>query len=123
MRPVGIALAGIMLAGCTASAAPTSGAKDAALLTDAAYGAKLTVPFTATQPWTLGYSYDCTNFGAAGTFIVTVEQESVEQESVPVGVPVREVGPKGQDETSFDGAGTYRLLVSSPCSWAVDVEQ
>ncbi|HVS78886.1 MAG TPA: hypothetical protein VHD84_01190 [Candidatus Saccharimonadales bacterium] len=82
-------------------------------------GTKQTRLFTAANSWDLHWSYDCSNFGGQGNFIVSVYDKS--------GSPslensdVNQLGGSGSDVQHYYQGGTFYLSINSECSWKVKV--
>lgn len=81
-------------------------------------GQGATAPFSAPAHWILSYHYDCSAFGMAGNFAVTLEQGSM-----PVAVPVNEMGMSGTKTTDVYTSGSgLHLDINSECDWTVSAE-
>jgi hypothetical protein len=81
-------------------------------------GIKSSQPFTASDSWTLAYTFDCTSFGFSGNFQVYVyEGESLRQ------IAVNELGKQGSSSTTVYATGGLHLQMNSECSWHVRVTQ
>ena len=77
-------------------------------------GLKQTQTFTVTSDWAVHYSYNCSNFGQAGNFIV--------YEDYPNGdVLTSELAKSGSDTTYEHDGGKHSLEISSECSWSIRV--
>lgn len=83
-------------------------------------GTKQTQKFTAAGDWDLNWSYDCSNFGNQGNFIVTVYNSdgSVSFENTEV----NQLGSSGSDVQHYHKSGTYYLAIDSECNWTVNVK-
>lgn len=95
--------------------APATSAAPAApetLLALSGSGIKNTAQFTTGDSWTLTYTYDCSNFGDTGNFIVTDE----------TGMPlVNELQAKGSGSSPQYSSGIHHLSINSECKWTVKV--
>jgi hypothetical protein len=77
-------------------------------------GIKNSPKFTTGDDWTIKYSYDCSDFGYKGNFIITISDD--------FGDGVNELGKSGKDSQPVYGqSGTHYLSVNSECSWSVSV--
>jgi hypothetical protein len=82
-------------------------------------GSKTTQHFVAPSPrWTLGWAYDCTGQGAAGSFKVTILDAN--------GTPspdggVDQQGAKGSSVAAYTSTGERYLSVQTTCLWAIRV--
>jgi hypothetical protein len=94
-------------------APPATQAAAVTLVDEQGSGIKKTKEFTATDAWTLSYSYDCSGFGSQGNFIVSVADHS----GTPVDLPVNELGAKGSSSSQVYSTGVLHLEVNSECSW------
>jgi hypothetical protein len=74
-------------------------------------GIKNLKSFTATDDWTLHYTYNCKAFGGSGNFIVTDEGDNFN-------ILANELGKAGKDTTQ-GSAGLVKLSVNSECSWTL----
>jgi len=76
--------------------------------------------FTAPSAWTLSWSYDCSNAGAAGTFVIGLLGPS--NPGPPDALPA-EFGVSGSSSGTdyFYGAGTFSFTVFSDCTWTIAV--
>jgi len=80
-------------------------------------GIKNTPQFTVSDTWELEYSYDCSDDGGSGNFIVDEDGGSDLN-----GAGVNELGAGGSSSTMVYGdAGTHYLSINSECSWTVKV--
>lgn len=82
-------------------------------------GTKTTQKFTAKGDWDLAYTYDCSNFGQQGNFIVMVYGDDNNMSLSNEGVNL--LGMKGHDVTHEHHGGTYYLSVNSECGWTLKV--
>lgn len=80
-------------------------------------GTKSTQKFTAASDWDLNWSYDCSNFGTQGNFMVQITNGdgsySYDNQAV------NQLGAKGTDVEHYHKGGTFYLQISSECSWQV----
>jgi hypothetical protein len=82
-------------------------------------GSKPTQHFVAPGPrWTLGWAYDCTGVGGAGSFKVTILNAN--------GTPspdggVDQQGTKGSSVAAYTSTGERYLSVQTTCLWAIRV--
>jgi hypothetical protein len=105
----------------TAAAPPTTAAAPRTVLLDIKRdsGSKTTQHFVAPSPrWTLGWAYDCTGQGAAGSFKVTILDAN--------GTPspdggVDQQGAKGSSVAAYTSTGERYLSVQTTCLWAIRV--
>jgi len=72
-------------------------------------------PFTVAATWSLTYTFNCTNFGQSGNFIV--------YEDYPNGDSLTNALALKGAETTYrtDDAGEHTLLVSTECDWTIKV--
>jgi hypothetical protein len=102
--------------------APTAKAQaqPQALLTLAGSGTKQTQTFTAAGEWDLNWTYDCSQAGGNGNFIVTVYNAdgSVSFENTPV----NQMGASGTDVQHYHTGGKFYLDINSECSWTVNAK-
>lgn len=95
------------------SAAPTV-AKTVATFSGS--GIQNTAPFTVTSTWRLDYSFDCSNFGQSGNFIV------MEDGTLTGAMSVDELAlTKTGSSYAYDDAGKHHIEVDSECSWTLKV--
>ena len=81
-------------------------------------GISNTAMFTTPSEWTLTYNFDCTAFGYAGNFIVSVYDGG----SSYVDTPVNGLAMKGTDTVYMHNlSGPYYLSINSECNWHVTV--
>jgi hypothetical protein len=106
---------GIQLTG-SASAAPATAAAPKQLLKVSGDGAKNTATFATGAEWTLTYTYDCSDFGYSGNFIVS----EYGADGSPTSVLVNTTGTKGSDTVPVHAdSGTHYLELNSECTWTV----
>ncbi|HUZ70509.1 MAG TPA: hypothetical protein VND54_10325 [Candidatus Saccharimonadales bacterium] len=81
-------------------------------------GIKQTQDFAVPAEWTLNYAYDCSNFGSAGNFIVSIYNSDGSPDFNDTGV--NELGKRGSGSTAnHNDAGTIYLSIDSECNWTV----
>jgi hypothetical protein len=85
------------------------------VLTESGNGIKTTAKFHVGGDWDLHYTYDCSNFGLKGNFIVTTGGTDF---PLPL---ANELGMKGSEVTHQHDGGTLYLDINSECSWTVKV--
>jgi hypothetical protein len=78
-------------------------------------GIKRSKRFTAAGDWIIQWSYDCSDFGYKGNFIVTVEGDTFD-------VAVNELGKKGKGTQNEYDTGRMFLEINSECDWHVVVK-
>ena len=74
--------------------------------------------FSVGGKWTMAWSYDCTAYGSAGNFAVSINQ--------PAGDGALDVGPNelgmgGSGTDSYSDTGTFSLDVLSECAWSITI--
>jgi hypothetical protein len=80
-------------------------------------GGGYTAIFTARSDWSISYTYDCSNMGRPGEFMV-FEQGGPRNGAMPVMV----LGRKGAAVYFEHGdAGRHYLAIESLCSWTIGV--
>jgi hypothetical protein len=79
-------------------------------------GMKSTQRFTVPDEWALVWSYDCSNFGQSGNFMV--DAKGSESGLQPI---ANELGPRGHDISYLHSGGSIYLEVNSECDWRVRV--
>jgi hypothetical protein len=101
-----------------ATAEPSKAATPVVLLDTSGSGAQTTAKFTTgTDDWDLAYTYDCTQFGGTGNFIVDIYQSD--------GTPsfdnngANELGAGAIRLQHFHTGGTFYLTINSECTWHV----
>lgn len=90
------------------------------LLNLSGQGTKQTQKFTTSSDWTLTYSYDCSNFGTQGNFMVDIYNDDGSLDANDTSV--NQLGMNGSDTEYYYDAGTYYLSVNSECSWRITVK-
>jgi hypothetical protein len=88
------------------------------LLSLSGSGTKSTQVIMVPSEWSLGWSYDCSNFGMQGNFIVSIYNADGSPAS-PGGV--NQLGVRGSDTEYFHEGGNIYLEINSECRWAVKV--
>ncbi len=80
-------------------------------------GTKQTQVFAAASDWDLAWTYNCSNFGDQGNFVVEVMNRdtspSFENQSV------NQLGSKGSDVQHYHKGGSFYLSINSECNWTV----
>ncbi len=99
---------------------PVVAAAPQTLLDVSGSGTKTTQSFTAAGDWTLGYSYNCSNFGDQGNFQVYVYNSDGSMSFDNAGV--NELGKSGSDTEYYHKGGSYYLEMNSECNWHVVVK-
>jgi hypothetical protein len=82
-------------------------------------GTKSTEAFPVTGDWDLKWSYDCSNWGASGNFIVAIKEAG----GMPSGDNDIEQLSAGGDsiEHYHNGTGKRYLEITSECRWSLEV--
>ena len=77
-----------------------------------------TPQFSQTGNWTMAWSYNCSSFGSAGNFSVTVNQPSgdLTEDNGP-----NELGLSGSGTDYYTDTGAFSLSVISECDWSITV--
>lgn len=83
-------------------------------------GSKSTAKFTAAGDWDLNWSYNCSNFGQQGNFIVSIYEGDGTMSFSNSGV--NQLGKSGADVEHYHNAGTFYLTVNSECKWKIQVK-
>jgi hypothetical protein len=83
-------------------------------------GTKTTQKFTAGGDWDLNWSYDCSNFGYQGNFIVMIYDGNGSLSFSNTGI--NQLGMSDSGVEHYHNRGTYYLVVNSTCSWKVQVK-
>ena len=119
---IGMALCGALLAAC---GQPHSGKVSSSgsprtpivLLDVAASGVKTTKRFATDPDWDLQWSYDCSNFGSQGNFILFVMNgdgtPSLENEGL------NQLGQRQAATIHYRKGGTFFFKITSECNWHV----
>jgi hypothetical protein len=105
----------------TSSAKSDSGTKaGTVLLSLTGSGTKQTQKFTTgSDDWDVAYTYDCSNFGGTGNFILTPTGEDGAPSFTNTGI--NDLGAGKSDVTHYHHGGTYFLDINSECKWTVKV--
>ena len=77
-------------------------------------GSHSTEAITVNNEWELDWSYDCSNFGGSGNFIVDVKGDVD-------GLGVNQLGSGDSGTEYFHQGGNIYLEINSECSWTVKV--
>ena len=82
-------------------------------------GSKKTEVFTVGTPWSMGYSYDCTDSATQGVFQAAVYESdgTISTDNQPINV----MGKGGEDIATFYAGGTYYLTINTTCKWKITV--
>lgn len=98
--------------------APAAQAAPAAATTVATFsgsGIQNTAAFTVTPTWRLDYSFDCSNFGQSGNFLIL-------EDGSYGAMDVNELAfTKSGTSYAYNDAGKHYIEVDSECSWSVKV--
>ncbi len=111
-------LAGLLLVvGISVTAVATPAGADTATYTSSQVGTSGNTPsFSQSGPWTLSWTYDCSNFGNPGNFIVNVNNSSAGDQGV------NEAGNGGSGTDYYYDSGTFSFAVDSECDWTLTVD-
>ncbi len=82
-------------------------------------GTKSTQTFTVEKSWLLQWSYDCSNFGDSGSFMVAIKNSDG---SPSDNEDVSQSGTSGADIEYYHTGGSYYLEVDSECKWHIAVQ-
>ena len=97
-----------------ASTAPAAVART--VTTFSGSGTESTAPFTVTANWAVAYSFDCSDFGYKGNFII------MEDGSFTGAMDVNVLALKKSGSSyAYNDAGAHYLKVTTECSWTVKV--
>jgi len=114
------ALPAIPTVAVSQAAAPASSAAAKAVAktvaTFSGSGTQSTAPFTVSANWAVAYSFDCSNFGYKGNFII-MEDGSF---SGAMDVNVLDIKKSGTSY-AYGDAGTHYLKVTTECAWTIKV--
>ena len=83
-------------------------------------GSKSTAKFTAASDWDLNWSYDCSNFGEQGNFIVSIYNGDSTMSFENTGV--NQLGKSDASVEHYHTGGTFYLTVNSECKWKIQVK-
>ena len=97
------------------SASPSKPPAAHTVATYSGSGIENTPQFSVTATWKLDYSFDCSDFGYKGNFIV-MEDGSFGAMSVN-GLAISKSG----SSYAYNDAGTHYLEINSECSWTVKI--
>ncbi|MBB4931402.1 hypothetical protein F4561_002222 [Lipingzhangella halophila] len=120
MRIPALAAAVFALAGCATNVEDTrdAPAEPTTVLELQGSGNKNSEKFTVSDSWRLDYTYDCSELGIKGNFVVEVDYGD-DFGPMPV---VNELGSEGEDSTpQHEGGDEVHLAVMSTCDWTVEV--
>jgi hypothetical protein len=70
--------------------------------------------FSMSGPWTMAWTFNCSNYGHAGNFIVSVKQS-------PTDIGPNELSISGTGTDYFYDTGTFSLEILSECRWSITV--
>lgn len=87
-------------------------------LTLSGSGSKSTRTITVPSEWSLGWRYDCSNFGQQGNFVVSVYNSDGSPSSAST---VNQLGSRGSDTDFYHTGGSVYLVINSECRWAIRV--
>ena len=74
--------------------------------------------FGQSGPWLMSWSYDCSNYGTAGNFIVSINQPPGD---LAFDIGPNEEGTAGTGTDYYYDSGTFQLSVVSECDWTISV--
>jgi hypothetical protein len=77
-----------------------------------------TPSFTMSTPWTLDWSYSCSDYAQGGSFSLTLEQAAGGQ---PVSPGVASTGERGGGYVTETETGNFTISVTSACSWSLEM--
>jgi hypothetical protein len=73
-----------------------------------------TAQFTVAGPWTIAWTYDCSNaYGGSGVFGISYQGN--------LNIGPNESGTSGSGTDYYTDAGTFSLLVNSECNWTATI--
>lgn len=105
----------LLTGGLSVTVFATPAFADTATYTSGAIGTSGSTPsFSQAGPWTMAWSYDCTAFGSAGNFIVSVNNSLSDNGT-------NELGTGGSGTDYYYDTGTFNLSVISECNWTITV--
>ena len=94
-------------------------AADTATFTSGAIGSSGNTPaFNQSGPWSMAWSYDCSSFGSAGNFSVSINQPG---NDLSEDIGPNELGNGGSGTDFYYDTGTFSLAVNSECDWSITV--
>lgn len=82
-------------------------------------GIRSTPTFTVGNPWAINWTYDCSDFGLRGNFIITISNGDGSLDYQDFGT--NQLGMQGSGQDVYHHAGTFYLQVNSECSWTISV--
>jgi hypothetical protein len=94
------------------NAKPAAPPKPHVLIDVEGSGIKTTQRFVAPDEWALAWTYDCSNFGSSGNFVISVEGDSTD-------VAANQLGQSGHDVSYEHSGGNVYLEINSECAWHV----
>ncbi len=97
-----------------ASTAPAAVART--VTTFSGSGTESTAPFTVTANWAVAYSFDCSDFGYKGNFIIM--EDGTFTGAMDVNVLALK---KSGTSYAYGDAGTHYLKMTTECAWTVKV--
>jgi len=100
-----------------ATPTPTPPATPQVLFSASGSGTKSTQTFTVPKSWQLDWSYDCSNFGSQGNFVVSVY--NADGSPSYNNTTVNQLGKSGSDTEYYHTGGTFYFEINSECSWTV----
>ncbi len=113
------ALPTLPTAAVSQAAAPSASAAAAKAVTVATFsgsGTQSTATFTVSANWAVAYSFDCSDFGYKGNFII------MEDGSFTGALDVNVLAMKKSGTSyAYGDAGTHYLKVDTECAWTVKV--
>jgi hypothetical protein len=114
-------VASLCVAGSAVGVVPLSApaGADTATFSSAQIGMSGSTPtFDQTGPWTLSWTYNCSNLGSEGTFSAEVDQPA---SSLNFDAGPDELGVSGSGTDHYYDTGAFNLEVDSDCSWTITV--
>jgi hypothetical protein len=73
-----------------------------------------TATFSQGGPWTMAWSYNCSNYGSPGNFVVTVNNSASD-------LGANELGTGGSGTDYYYDTGSFSLSIISECDWSITV--
>jgi hypothetical protein len=89
------------------------------LLSESGNGGAQTQTFDATNNWWITYTFDCTDFGQAGNFIININNSNG---SLNYDSGANDLELTGGNTDYYSDAGNHYLQINSECNWTVQVE-
>ena len=77
-----------------------------------------TQQFSIAAPWTMTWSYNCSNYGSSGIFAVYVNQPAGDS---ALDIGPSELGTSGSGTDSYTDSGIFNLDILSECDWSITV--